>query len=69
MDRIASGGSVTLADRLIRTVGDAAYELGTEHVDAALADRPVRREVRVTNLYRREGGAWPYPLPHRRCPA
>jgi ketosteroid isomerase-like protein len=55
---IASGGSVKLGDRLIRVVGDAAYELGTEHVDATLAGQPVRREVRVTNIYRREAGTW-----------
>jgi ketosteroid isomerase-like protein len=55
---IASGGSVRLGDRLIRVIGDAAYELGTEHVDATLAEQPVRTEVRVTNIYRREGGVW-----------
>ena len=55
---IASGGKVTLGDRLIRVVGDVAYELGTEHVDATLAGQTVRTEVRVTNIYRREGGAW-----------
>ena len=55
---MASGGRVTLGDRLIRVIGDAAYELGTEHVEMTLAGRPVRTEVRVTNIYRREGGAW-----------
>jgi ketosteroid isomerase-like protein len=55
---IASGGSVALRDRLVRMVGDAAYELGTEHVDATLAGNQVRREVRVTNIYRREAGTW-----------
>lgn len=55
---IASGGSVELGEQLIRVIGDAAYELGTEHVDATLAGQPVRREVRVTNIYRREAGAW-----------
>ena len=29
-------GSVALDDQLIRVIGDAAYELGTERVDAAL---------------------------------
>ena len=56
--QIASGGKVTLGDRLIRVVGDAAYELGTEQIDVTLAGQPVRTEVRVTNIYRREGGAW-----------
>lgn len=56
--RIASGGRVTLGDRLIRVIGDVAYELGTEDVDATLAGQPLRAKVRVTNIYRREGGAW-----------
>jgi uncharacterized protein (TIGR02246 family) len=55
---IASEGRVTLGDQLIRVVGDAAYELGTEHVVMTLAGRSLRAEVRVTNIYRREGGAW-----------
>ncbi len=55
---IASGGSVVFRDRLVRVVGDAAYELGTEHVDATLAGKPVRSDVRVTNIYQREAGAW-----------
>lgn len=55
---IATGGKVTLGDRLIRVVGDAAYELGIEYVEATLAGQSVRTEVRVTNIYRREGGAW-----------
>jgi uncharacterized protein (TIGR02246 family) len=55
---IASEGRVTLGDQLIRVVGDAAYELGTEHVVMTLAGHSVRGEVRVTNIYRREGGAW-----------
>lgn len=55
---IASGGNVELGEQLIRVIGDAAYELGIERVDATLAGQPVRREVRVTNIYRREAGAW-----------
>ena len=55
---IASGGQVTLSDRLIRVVGDAAYELGTEHIDATFAGQPVRGQARVTNVYRREAGGW-----------
>jgi ketosteroid isomerase-like protein len=55
---IASEGRVTLGDQLIQVVGDAAYELGTEHVVMTLAGHSVRGEVRVTNIYRREGGAW-----------
>jgi ketosteroid isomerase-like protein len=55
---MAADGSVRLGDQLIRVVGDAAYELGTEHIDATLSGQSVRREVRVTNIYRREAGAW-----------
>jgi ketosteroid isomerase-like protein len=55
---IASSGSVALGDQLIRVIGDTAYELGTERVDATFAGSPVRTEVRVTNIYRREAGAW-----------
>src|SRR5262245_26305014 len=53
---IASGGSVTLGEQLVRVIGDAAYELGVERVDVTFAGRPVRAEVRVTNVYRREAG-------------
>ena len=56
--KIASDGKVTLSDQLIRVVGDVAYELGTEHVVMTLAGRSVRAEARVTNIYRREAGAW-----------
>jgi ketosteroid isomerase-like protein len=55
---LASGGSVALEGQLIRLIGDAAYEFGTERVDATLAGKPARGEVRVTNVYRREAGAW-----------
>jgi uncharacterized protein (TIGR02246 family) len=56
--KIASDGRVTPGDQLIRVIGDAAYELGTEHVALTLAGDSVRTEVRVTNIYRREAGAW-----------
>ena len=58
MAGISSGGKVTLSDRLIRVVGDAAYELGTEQIDATFAGQPVRGQARVTNVYRREAGGW-----------
>jgi uncharacterized protein (TIGR02246 family) len=56
--KMASGGSVTLTDQLVRVIGDAAYELGTEHAAMTLAGRSVRADIRVTNIYRREAGAW-----------
>ncbi len=55
---MASGGQVTLRDRLIRVVGDLAYEVGTESGEATLAGQPVSIEQRVTNVYRREAGGW-----------
>lgn len=55
---MASGGSVTLTDRLLRVIGDVAYELGTEQVDATLGGQRIRTAVRVTNIYHRVGGDW-----------
>jgi ketosteroid isomerase-like protein len=55
---IASDGRVTPGDQLVRVVGDLAYELGTEHAALTLAGHAVQAEVRVTNIYRREAGAW-----------
>ena len=37
---------------------DAAYELGVEHGQFTLAGEPVTGDCRVTNIYRRESGAW-----------
>ena len=56
--QIASDGQVNLGDQLIQVGGDVAYELGTEHVDFKLGGHPVHCEIRVTNIYRREAGAW-----------
>jgi ketosteroid isomerase-like protein len=55
---VASEGQVTLADQWIQVAGDVAYELGFEHGQFQLAGHPVKIEHRVTNIYRREGGAW-----------
>ena len=51
-------GQVRLSDQFIQVAGDAAYELGIEHVQVILAGQPVTGDVRVTNIYRRESGAW-----------
>lgn len=56
--KVFSGGTVTLADQLIRTHGDVAYEVGVEHVDATMGGQHIRTQVRVTNIYQREGGQW-----------
>jgi ketosteroid isomerase-like protein len=55
---IASGGQITLADSLIWVVGDLAYQIGTEAGEAKFGGQHVSFEQRVTNIYRREAGAW-----------
>jgi ketosteroid isomerase-like protein len=55
---LASGGHVELADQIIRTGEDLAYELGIERGQAKLAGETVPIEQRVTNVYRREAGQW-----------
>lgn len=55
---IASGGQVTLEDSLIWVVGDLAYQIGTEAGEIGLGGQHVSFEERVTNIYRREAGAW-----------
>ena len=54
----ATEGRIELADQIIRPVGDLAYELGIERGHFKLAGQPVNIEQRVTNIYRRAGGAW-----------
>jgi ketosteroid isomerase-like protein len=56
--QLASGGQVKLSDQLIQVSGDMAYEVGTEQGQARLAGQQVSLENRVTNIYRREAGAW-----------
>lgn len=55
---LASDGQVGLDDQLIQAAGDMAYEVGTERGAFTLAGNQVSIEQRVTNIYRREGGAW-----------
>lgn len=55
---LASGGHVELADQVIHTGGELAYELGIERGQAKLAGESVTIEQRVTNIYRREAGQW-----------
>jgi ketosteroid isomerase-like protein len=35
-----------------------AYEVGTEQAQIKLAGEQIAVEIRVTNIYRREAGAW-----------
>jgi ketosteroid isomerase-like protein len=55
---IASNGHVDLKDQRIEVVGDLAYEIGTEQGAADFAGESVSIGQRVTNVYRREAGAW-----------
>ena len=56
--KLASGGQVKLVDQIVNVVGDVAYELGIERGRAKMAGQEVSFEDRVTNVYRREAGAW-----------
>src|SRR5258705_10521813 len=56
--QLASDGKVGLKDQLIQVAGDVAYEVGIEHGQFKLAGQPVTIEHRVTNIFRREAGAW-----------
>ena len=54
----ASDGKVELKDQLIRVAGDLAYEIGVEHAEFKLGGQMVAGQIRVTNIYQREDGAW-----------
>jgi ketosteroid isomerase-like protein len=56
--QLASDGNVEIGDQLIQVEGDLAYEVGVERGKFKLAGHPVVIEQRVTNVYRREAGAW-----------
>ena len=56
--KLASHGKIELKDQLIQVAGDMAYEVGIEHGQLKLAGHQVSMEHRVTNIYRREAGAW-----------
>ena len=56
--QIAKNGQVKLSDQFIQVAGDVAYELAIERGQFTLAGQQVSSETRVTNIYRRESGAW-----------
>jgi ketosteroid isomerase-like protein len=56
--QLASEGQVKLGDQIIQVAGDVAYELGIEQGQFKFAGEQVTIEQRVTNIYRRESGAW-----------
>ena len=56
--KVASEGQVKLQDQFIRVVGDMAYEIGVENASIMIAGQKVTDQVRVTNIYQKEGGTW-----------
>lgn len=56
--QLASEGQTKLGDQIIQVAGDMAYELGVEQAQFKLAGQQVTIKQRVTNVYRRETGAW-----------
>ena len=58
VSQIASEGQVKLVEQTIQVDGDMAYELGIEKGQAVLAGQDISINNRVTNIYRREAGAW-----------
>jgi ketosteroid isomerase-like protein len=56
--QVASEGHVELQDQFIRVVGDMAYEIGVENAGFRIAGQKVTDQVRVTNIYQKEGGTW-----------
>ena len=56
--QVASDGLVKLQDQLIHVAGDMAYETGVENAGFRIAGEMVTDQVRVTNIYQKEGGAW-----------
>jgi ketosteroid isomerase-like protein len=58
VSEMASDGTIGLKDQRIEVTGDMAYELGVEHGQFKMGGHSVSIEHRVTNIYRREDGAW-----------
>ncbi len=56
--KVSSDGKIGLKEQLIQVAGDMAYESGIEHGKFKMAGHQVILEHRVTNIYRREAGAW-----------
>jgi uncharacterized protein (TIGR02246 family) len=57
--KLSSDGQVEIHDQRIQVAADMAYELGVEKGQFTLAGKQIAVEQeRVTNVYRREGGAW-----------
>ena len=54
----SSDGKVELKDQLLRVGSDLAYEVGVEKAEFTLGGERVGGEIRVTNVYQKEGGTW-----------
>ena len=55
---VATAASIALIDQQIHVEGDLAYEVGSESGSLTLGGHEVTIQQRVTNIYRREHGAW-----------
>ena len=55
---VATDGNIELKDQLIYDLGNAAYEVGIEKAKFKIAGHEVNAEIRVTNIYKKENGAW-----------
>lgn len=55
---LASEGKVELVDQIIHAGAEMACEVGIERGQITLGGQQVTLEHRVTNVYRREAGAW-----------
>jgi ketosteroid isomerase-like protein len=51
-------GSAEASDLEFSVLDGVAYTIGTEHVNARIGGKDLHLEVRVTNIYRRDGGEW-----------
>ena len=56
--RLSTTGHVELTDQFIQVAGDVAYESGVERGQFSLSGKQVTVEARVTNICRRQAGAW-----------
>jgi ketosteroid isomerase-like protein len=56
--KAAKGGGVKLKDQALQVSGGLAVEIGMEDGSITLGGETVKIAQRVTNVYKREGGAW-----------
>jgi ketosteroid isomerase-like protein len=58
LTKICSSGRVELRDQRICIGEDLAYVTGTEHVNLLTVKDQVQADLRVSNIFRREGTEW-----------